>query len=216
MLFTVTLALALGPHLPPLRRGTLTRRAVLLPTLATGSAALLAAAAAAKPASAAYGPAGAAVFSVPDLIKINVEEWLALPAEKALQRIGSISEVGTSPLCQRLILVCPFTTATRLCRHSHAPAVSFTTQGRVRSVAEQLEEIIADQHGHRCPSSALLAGRTWRLWAALHSRQRRVRPASATEILATASSTRASRPQSASFTAFSPPRQTNRSRRWAR
>ena len=198
MLFAVTLALAPGPHPPPLRRGTLTRRAVLLPTLATGSAALLAAAAA-KPASAAYGPAGAAVFSVPDLIKINVEEWLALPAEKALQRIGSISEVGTSPLCQRLILVCPFTTATRPRRHLHAPAVPFTTQGRVRSVAEQLEEIIADQHGHRCPSSALLAGRTWRLWAALHSRQRRVRPASATEILATASTTRASHPPKRQF-----------------
>ena len=76
MLFTVTLALALGPHPPPLRRGnTLTRRAVLMPTLATGSAALLAVAAA-KPASASFGPAGAAVFSVPDLIKINVEEWL--------------------------------------------------------------------------------------------------------------------------------------------
>merc|ERR1712086_121743 len=96
MLFSVTLALALGPHPPSLRRGTLTRRAVLLPTLATGSAALLAVAAA-KPASAAYGPAGAAVFSMPDLIKINVEEWLALPAEKALQRIGSISEVLPSP-----------------------------------------------------------------------------------------------------------------------
>lgn len=64
-----------------------------MPTLATGSAALLAVAAA-KPASAAFGPAGAAVFSVPDLIKINVEEWLALPADKALQRIGSISEVS--------------------------------------------------------------------------------------------------------------------------
>ena len=97
MLFTVTLALALGPHPPSLRRGTLTRRAVL-PTLATGSALL--AVAAAKPASAAYGPAGAAVFSMPDLIKINVEEWLALPAEKALQRIGSISEVCPSPACQ--------------------------------------------------------------------------------------------------------------------
>ena len=94
MLFTVTLALALGPHPPPLRRGnTFTRRAVLMPTLATGSAALLAVAAA-KPASASFGPAGAAVFSVPDLIKINVEEWLALPADKALQRIGSISEVS--------------------------------------------------------------------------------------------------------------------------
>ena len=94
MLFTVTLALALGPHPPSLRRGnTLTRRAVLMPTLATGSAALLAVAAA-KPASASFGPAGAAVFSVPDLIKINVEEWLALPADKALQRIGSISEVS--------------------------------------------------------------------------------------------------------------------------
>ena len=97
MLFSVTLALALGPHPPSLRRGTLTRRAVL-PTLATGSALL--AVAAAKPASAAYGPAGAAVFSMPDLIKINVEEWLALPAEKALQRIGSISEVRPSPACQ--------------------------------------------------------------------------------------------------------------------
>ena len=97
MLFTVTLALALGPHPPSLRRGTLTRR-VLLPTLATGSAALLTVVAA-KPASAAYGPAGAAVFSMPDLVKINVEEWLALPAEKALQRIGSISEVCPSPAC---------------------------------------------------------------------------------------------------------------------
>jgi hypothetical protein len=108
MLFTVTLALitassarsgptlALHPHLPSLRRGTLTRRAVLLPT---GSAALLVAAVA-KPASAAYGPAGAAVFSMPDLVKINVEEWLALPAEKALQRIGSISEVIPASVCQ--------------------------------------------------------------------------------------------------------------------
>ena len=95
MILTVTLALALGPPLPLARRGTLSRRAVL-PTLATGSVALIAAAAG-KPASAAYGPAGAAVFSMPDVIKINVEEWLALPAEKALQRIGSISEVCPFP-----------------------------------------------------------------------------------------------------------------------
>ena len=93
MLFTVTLALALGPHPPPLRRGnTLTRRAVLMPTLATGSAALLRWPRPSRHPS--FGPAGAAVFSVPDLIKINVEEWLALPADKALQRIGSISEVS--------------------------------------------------------------------------------------------------------------------------
>jgi mRNA-degrading endonuclease toxin of MazEF toxin-antitoxin module len=35
--------------------------------------------------------AGAAVVSVPDLLRITAEEWLALPAEKALQRIGSIN-----------------------------------------------------------------------------------------------------------------------------
>ena len=109
-----------------------------MPTLATGSAALLAVAAA-KPASAAFGPAGAAVFSVPDLIKINVEEWLALPADKALQRIGSISEV--SP---------PIAHVRRT--HTHAPALLFGTQGRVRSIVEQLEEIVADQHVRGFPA----------------------------------------------------------------
>ena len=112
-LLALTLTLALQPSVPPPRRAaasrptSLTRRA-MLPALATGSAALLAAAAA-KPASAGYGGAGAAVISVPELFRINVEEWLELPAEKAVQRIGSTS--GNS----------------------------------VRSIAEQLEEIIADQ-----------------------------------------------------------------------
>ena len=108
-----------------------------MPTLATGSAALLAVAAA-KPASASFGPAGAAVFSVTDLIKINVEEWLALPADKALQRIGSISEVSPTIAHVRRT-------------HTHAPAL-FGTQGRVRSIAEQLEEIIADQHVRGSPA----------------------------------------------------------------
>ena len=108
-----------------------------MPTLATGSAALLAVAAA-KPASASFGPAGAAVFSVPDLIKINVEEWLALPADKALQRIGSISEVSPTHRPRS--------------SHSHASARLFGTQGRVRSIAEQLEEIIADQHVQGSPA----------------------------------------------------------------
>jgi len=110
-LLSVALLAALEPSAPrrgaASRPGMLSRRAVL-PTLATGSAALLAAAAA-KPASASFGPAGAAVVSVPDLLRISVEEWLSLPAEKALQRIGSVNTE------------------------------------RVRSIAEQLEEIVADQ-----------------------------------------------------------------------
>ena len=179
MLFTVTLALALGPHPPPLRRGnTLTRRAVLMPTLATGSAALLAVAAA-KPASASFGPAGAAVFSVPDLIKINVEEWLALPADKALQRIGSISEVSPthrprashSHACARAIW------------HASARSPSNWRRSSLTSMFEvpQLGGIHALE---------LDFGPVRRLWAALqHSappRQRRVRLASATGTLATA------------------------------
>jgi hypothetical protein len=130
-----------------------------MPTLATGSAALLAVAAA-KPASAAFGPAGAAVFSVPDLIKINVEEWLALPADKALQRIGSISEV--SPTHARVRRT-----------HTHPPALFFGTQDRVRSIAEQLDEVIAGQHVREVPQPGCIhaleldVGPVWRLWAAL-------------------------------------------------
>ena len=115
MWLAVTALAAAAAFEPPApRRGSgpaanpvLSRRA-LLPALATGSAVLLAASAA-QPASAGTGAAGAAVISVPDLIRITAEEWLSLPTDKALQRIGSL------------------------------------TEERVVSIAEQLEEIIADQ-----------------------------------------------------------------------
>mmetsp|Transcript_38567 Transcript_38567/g.121087 ORF Transcript_38567/g.121087 Transcript_38567/m.121087 type:complete len:474 (+) Transcript_38567:17-1438(+) len=84
-----TLLLALAPPTKPRSRPLVLSRRQLLPTL--GAAAAAASAAAPRPASAAFGPAGAAVTSVPDVLRINVEEWLALPADKALQRIGTLS-----------------------------------------------------------------------------------------------------------------------------
>ena len=46
--------------------------------------------------------AGAAVVSVPDLLRITAEEWLALPAEKALQRIGSINPERVRTVAEQL------------------------------------------------------------------------------------------------------------------
>ena len=83
------LLLALAPPTEPRSRPVVLSRRQLLPAL--GAAAAAASAAAPRPASAAFGPAGAAVTSVPDVLRINVEEWLALPADKALQRIGTLS-----------------------------------------------------------------------------------------------------------------------------
>ena len=108
MWLAVTALAAAAAFEPPApRRGAgpaanpvLSRRA-LLPALATGSAALLAASAA-QPASAGTGAAGAAVISVPDLLRITAEEWLSLPTDKALSRIGSLTEDRVVSIAEQL------------------------------------------------------------------------------------------------------------------
>ena len=84
----------------PAANPVLSRRA-LLPALATGSAALLAASAA-QPASAGTGAAGASVISFPDLLRITAEEWLSLPTDKALSRIGSLTEERVVSIAEQL------------------------------------------------------------------------------------------------------------------
>ena len=108
MSLLVTILAAAAAFEPPApRRGAgpaanavLSRRA-LLPALATGSAALLAASAA-QPASAGTGAAGAAVVSVPELLRLTAEEWLKLPTDKALQRIGSLTEERVTSIAEQL------------------------------------------------------------------------------------------------------------------